>query len=193
MFSNKSKAKVKPRRPVPVGPVPVGAQGKKPAETPRLVKPASGKDKQAAEASEVRSPSNTSSLNPHLFFEGDLKFSGTVLIDCDFRGTVETDDTLVVGVAGNVQAEVSAGVVEVSGAVHGNIRASKSVKVFSGGEVHGNIETPMISMEEGVVFEGNCTRPGAARPVSETLPQAPSADAARKKIVVSENELADMR
>ena len=196
MFSNKNKAKVKNKRPVPGGPAPVSTQNKKGIEKARAVNAVSGKDK-AGEATE-RSATNTSSLNPHLFFEGNLKFTGTVLIDCDFRGTIVTDDTLVVGVAGNLQAEVTAGVIEISGAVHGNIKASTSVKVFSGGEVHGNIETPTISMEEGVVFEGNCTRPGNSTPVAETLQKAlgdapSSGDGSRRKVIVSENELADMR
>ncbi len=198
MFSNKNKAKVKTKRPVPGGP-PVSTQNKKGLEKARAVNAVSGKDK-AGEPE--RSATTTSSLNPHLFFEGNLKFTGTVLIDCDFRGTIETDDTLVVGVAGNVQAEVTAGVIEISGAVHGNITATTSVKVFSGGEVHGNIETPTISMEEGVIFEGNCTRPGATKPVAEALKQAlgeappltsSSKDGSRRKVIVTENELADMR
>ncbi len=200
MFSNKNKAKVKTKRPVPGGPAPVSTQNKKGIEKARAVNAVAAKDK-AADAPE-RSATTTSSLNPHLFFEGNLKFTGTVLIDCDFRGTIETDDTLVVGIAGNVQAEVTAGVIEISGAVHGNIKASTSVKVFSGGEVHGNIETPTISMEEGVIFEGNCTRPGMSKPVAETLQKAlgeappltsSSQDGSRRKVVVTENELADMR
>ncbi len=178
----------------------VNAQSQKPGEKSRTVKAAVSKDA-TGEGKDVRSASSTSSLNPHLFFEGDLRFSGTVLIDCDFRGSIITDDTLVVGVAGNVQAEVTAGVVEISGAVHGNVRATTSVKVFSGGEVHGNIETPTISMEEGVIFEGNCTRPGASKPVAEALKQAlgeappteSGEDGGRRKVIVTENELADMR
>lgn len=199
MFSNKNKAKIKTKRPAPGVTAAVNAQSQKPGEKPRTVKAAVNKD--TGEGKDARSASSTSSLNPHLFFEGNLKFSGTVLIDCDFRGTVVTDDTLVVGASGSLHAEVTAGVVEISGKVHGNIKASNSVKVFSGGEVHGNIETPTISMEEGVVFEGNCTRPGnrpQPEPVAETpqeaqvneparpaQPEPPTLETAREKMIVS--------
>ena len=105
----------------------------------------------------------TSTLCPHLTFEGNLRFSGKVTIDCEFRGSVVTDDTLIVGPSGRLEAEVTAGVVEVSGKVRGNIKARTRVKIFSRGEVHGNIETPTVSMEEGVLFEGNCTRPPEGR------------------------------
>jgi len=115
-----------------------------------------------------------SSLNPHLKFEGTLTYTGTVTIDCHFKGSVITDDTLIVGPSGRLDAEVTAGVVEISGKVHGNVKALKTVKILKGGEVHGNIETPKISMEEGVVFEGNCSRPADA-----PQPAAPPAQAAR--------------
>ena len=110
-------------------------------------------------------------LNQHLAFEGNLKFTGTVTIDCEFRGSILTDDTLVVGSAGRVDAEVSAGVIEISGKVHGNLRAKTRVRILSGGEIYGNIETPTISMDDGVIFEGNCSRPPSqgSRPVQ---PQA---------------------
>ncbi|MBN1444126.1 MAG: polymer-forming cytoskeletal protein [Planctomycetes bacterium] len=106
-----------------------------------------------------------SKLNPNLKFEGTLHYTGTVLVDCEFRGSIVTDDSLVVGPNADIEAELTAGLVEVSGKVRGNISAKRSVRILSGGEVHGNIETPTIAMEEGVVFEGNCTRPsGPAAP-----------------------------
>ncbi|HVR76087.1 MAG TPA: polymer-forming cytoskeletal protein [Planctomycetota bacterium] len=105
------------------------------------------------------SAAHASYLNPHLSFEGNLKYTGTVTIDCDFRGSITTDDTLVVGPTAKVHAEVTAGVLEISGKVEGNVRAKTRVKIYTGGQVVGNIETPTISMEEGVVFEGSCTRP----------------------------------
>lgn len=105
-------------------------------------------------------------MNQHLSFDGNLKFSGTLTIDCEFRGSVTTDDTLVVGAQGRLDAEVSAGIIEVSGKVHGNIRAKTRVKILTGGEVYGNIETPTISMDDGVVFEGNCSRPSGQAPRS---------------------------
>ncbi len=197
MFGTKNKAK----RPALAGAAAASSQNQKAAEKPRPARAPAGQET-AAEAQDARSaPKSSSSLNPHLFFEGNLKFSGTVLIDCDFHGTVVTDDTLVVGVSGNLHAEVTAGVVEISGKVHGNIKASNSVKVFSGGEVHGNIETPTISMEEGVVFEGNCTRPGSRpqpepvagtpqqaqvnEPARPAQPEPPTLESAREKMIVS--------
>jgi cytoskeletal protein CcmA (bactofilin family) len=119
----------------------------------------------------------TSTLNSHMSFEGDLKYQGTVVIDCEFRGKVSTEDALVIGPGARVQAELTAGTVEISGKVQGDIHARQSVRILSGGEVYGNIETPTISMAEGVVFEGNCTRPpGSPKPAALTG-RAPTAGA----------------
>ncbi|MBN2491273.1 MAG: polymer-forming cytoskeletal protein [Planctomycetes bacterium] len=101
----------------------------------------------------------TSTLNPHLSFEGELKYTGKVSVDCEFRGSIVTSDTLLVGPSAVVHANLTVGVIEISGKIHGDVKATKSVRILSGGEVHGNIETPTISMEEGVVFEGSCSRP----------------------------------
>ena len=126
----------------------------------------------------------TSILNPHLAFEGNLKFAGKVIVDCEFRGTINTDDTIIVGSSGNLEAELTAGVVEVSGKVRGNIKAKTRVKILSGGEVHGNLETPTVSMDEGVVFEGNCTRPSDARQTdTSTQAQIARAGAALRKAI----------
>ena len=124
----------------------------------------------------------TSILNPHLAFEGNLKFAGKVIVDCEFRGTIATDDTIIVGSSGNLEAELTAGVVEISGKVRGNIKAKTRVKILSGGEVHGNLETPTVSMDEGVVFEGNCTRSSDARQ-TDTSAQIARAGAALRKAI----------
>ncbi|MCZ6791988.1 MAG: polymer-forming cytoskeletal protein, partial [Planctomycetota bacterium] len=87
------------------------------------------KGRQAGARPESRSSrsSGSSTLNPHLLFEGNLKFTGSVLVDCEFRGSIVTNDVLTVGPSGNVEAEVSAGVVEISGKVYGNIKAKTNV------------------------------------------------------------------
>lgn len=100
-----------------------------------------------------------SSLSKQLEFEGNLRFTGTTTVDCKFRGNIDSEDTLIVGESGRVEGEIHAGTVEISGTVVGNIWASKTVKIHSGSEVTGDIETPTISMEEGVSFAGRCTRP----------------------------------
>jgi cytoskeletal protein CcmA (bactofilin family) len=40
--------------------------------------------------------------------------------------------------------------------VHGNIHAKRSVEIHTPARVRGNISTPSLSIDKGVVFDGNC-------------------------------------
>ncbi len=89
-------------------------------------------------------------------FEGKLTFEGQVRIDGKFTGQIFTKDTLVIGDGAKVAAEISAGTVIVNGVVEGNIRASQTIELHQPGRVKGNLETPSLSMDRGVIFEGAC-------------------------------------
>ena len=89
-------------------------------------------------------------------FEGKLTFEGTVRIDGKFKGEIVSDATLVVGESGKVDADVNIGSISISGEVNGNIKAQKRVEIHAPATVRGNIETPVIIIEEGVFFEGQC-------------------------------------
>ena len=94
-------------------------------------------------------------------FEGKLTFEGQVRIDGKFSGQIFTKDTLVIGEGARVNAEINAGTVIVNGLVEGNIRASQSIELHTPGRVKGNLETPSLSIDKGVMFEGSCKMEGA--------------------------------
>jgi cytoskeletal protein CcmA (bactofilin family) len=89
-------------------------------------------------------------------FEGKLTFEGQVRIDGKFSGQIFTKDTLVIGEGARVNAEINAGTVIVNGAVEGNIRATQLIELHNPGRVKGNMETPSLSIDRGVTFEGSC-------------------------------------
>jgi cytoskeletal protein CcmA (bactofilin family) len=89
-------------------------------------------------------------------FEGKLTFEGTVRIDGKLSGEIFSDDVLVIGEGAEVHAEIDVGEVIVQGTVVGNIRAKRSVEVHSPGRVRGDITTPSLQIDKGVMFEGRC-------------------------------------
>ena len=89
-------------------------------------------------------------------FEGKLTFEGQVRIDGKFSGQIFTKDTLVIGEGARVNAEINAGTVIVNGVVEGNIRATQLIELHTPGRVKGNMETPALSIDKGVMFEGSC-------------------------------------
>jgi cytoskeletal protein CcmA (bactofilin family) len=91
-------------------------------------------------------------LGPGSHFEGKLMFDEIVRLDGTFRGEVTSRDTLIVGDAAEIQAEVNVGTLILSGRFKGNIKASARVELRAPAHVEGNIETPVLVMEEGVVM-----------------------------------------
>lgn len=87
-------------------------------------------------------------------FDGKLSFEGQVRIDGKYTGQIHTKDVLVVGESARVNAEINAGTVIINGQVEGIIRASQLVELHPPARVKGTIETPAMSMEKGVIFEG---------------------------------------
>lgn len=104
-------------------------------------------------------------------FEGKLTFEGTVRIDAKFTGTIVTNDVLVVGEGAKISAEITCGSIVVHGEVTGNIKAKNAVELHHPAKVKGNIETPSLVIEKGVVFHGeakmeNIERGAPAKSVS---------------------------
>ncbi|MGA1841372.1 MAG: bactofilin family protein [bacterium] len=89
-------------------------------------------------------------------FKGILGFNGTFRIDSEFEGEIVTSDTLIIGESAVISAEITVGTIYISGKVIGNINAKERVEINSTGEVYGNIKTPILVIDEGVIFEGNC-------------------------------------
>jgi len=101
-------------------------------------------------------------------FEGKLTFEGTVRIDGKFTGTIVTNDTLVVGEGAKISAEIACGSLIVHGEVQGNVRAKNGIELHQPARMRGNLESPAIMIEKGVIFEGQCkmenlTTSGAAK------------------------------
>ena len=88
--------------------------------------------------------------------EGKYTFSGTVMINGKLRGEIESNDTLIVGEKGVLNATIRAGTVVVSGEVVGNILAAERVELRGTARMFGDVEAPVVVVEEGVLFEGHC-------------------------------------
>jgi cytoskeletal protein CcmA (bactofilin family) len=89
-------------------------------------------------------------------FEGKLTFQGTVRVDAEFVGSISTDGVLVVGEAARIKADVTCGTIIVHGEVNGNVKARSEVELHASARVFGDLETPSIVIEKGVVFHGAC-------------------------------------
>jgi len=93
-------------------------------------------------------------------FKGIVTFEGTLRIDGRLEGEIHTKGTVVVGEHAVIEGDISADVVISGGRVTGNVIAKEKVQLLSTGIVLGTIKTPLLSVEEGVRFMGNCEAAG---------------------------------
>jgi len=96
-------------------------------------------------------------LGPGSQFEGKLVFNEIVRLDGAFRGEVTSHDTLIVGESADIQADVQVGTLILSGKFKGNVKAKSRVELRAPANVEGSIETPALSVEDGVVLNGTIT------------------------------------
>jgi cytoskeletal protein CcmA (bactofilin family) len=87
-------------------------------------------------------------------FEGKLRFQGTMRIDGHFKGEASAQGNLIVGEDALIEGDLKVSYASISGEVHGNIVAEQRVDLRAPSKVFGNIQSPAVVMEEGVIFEG---------------------------------------
>ena len=111
-----------------------------------------------------RSTELSAYLDERSDIEGTYTFSGTAMLNGKLRGAIQSNDTLIVGERGVLTANISAGCVLIRGEVVGNVSATERVELRGSARVFGDIEAPVVVIEEGVLFEGHC-RMTKTRPV----------------------------
>lgn len=55
-----------------------------------------------------------------------------------------------------IEAKIHASALEISGEIHGNLIADQRIEIHAPGKVLGNIQVPIVIIDEGAIFEGNC-------------------------------------
>jgi len=88
--------------------------------------------------------------------QGRLTFVGTLAMNGKFHGELLTADTLLLGQKGEVEAEVQVAVGIISGQIKGNIAGRERIELSRTARIFGNIVTPVLVLEEGAVFDGQC-------------------------------------
>jgi len=117
----------------------------------------------------------TTLINEGTEIEGKVTFSGTVLLNGRIRGEILSSDSLVVGEKGVVNASIRAGVVEISGEVVGNVSATDRIELHANCRVYGDIEAPVVIIDEGALLEGQCRMTkGRPKDITGSSPRDPS-------------------
>lgn len=95
-------------------------------------------------------------------FKGTITYNGTVRIDGTLDGEIHTDGILLVGEEAVITAKVTAGTIVCKGKITGDIHVKDKMKLRAPAIINGGITTPMLSIEEGVLFNGTLEMEQAA-------------------------------
>lgn len=88
--------------------------------------------------------------------EGTLQLEGTFRINAEVKGTIISQDTIVLGEDAKVEGQIEGSQVIVAGRFDGVLRAKTRVEIQPKGIVTGEVHTPCLAIEAGGVFDGRC-------------------------------------
>ena len=99
-------------------------------------------------------------------FEGELRFKDTFRIDGSLKGRIVSDNTLIVGESGRVDADIECGVVSIRGNVTGRVHGRERIELLAGSRVQATLVSPKLVIEEGAFFQGQCDMGEKAAPAA---------------------------
>jgi cytoskeletal protein CcmA (bactofilin family) len=103
-------------------------------------------------------------------FKGVITYNGTVRIDGRLDGEIHTAGVLMVGQEAVITAKVTAGTVISRGHITGDVVAAGRVRLLAPAILNGSVKTPLLSMEEGVLFNGSLEMAKAEAPQEARSP-----------------------
>jgi len=97
-------------------------------------------------------------------FKGTIECEGTVRIDGKVDGKILARDSVIIGETGIIKADIMAPNIVIGGKVTGNMTAENRLELLSAAQLYGDIQTPVLAIAEGVIFQGNCNMKGKVEP-----------------------------
>ena len=96
-------------------------------------------------------------IGENSFFTGSFIVNGSLRIDGTFEGKHLQAEQLYIGHSGKIKTNINAVSLIVEGLIIGNINASNRVLLMPTAKVYGDIKTPELIIQNGVILEGRCT------------------------------------
>ena len=99
-------------------------------------------------------------LGKETLFEGKMTFEGVFRLDGKFEGEVFDSGTLIVGETAIIKGKIGINTIIINGLVEGDVYAKVRVEIHPTGKVYGKLFTPILTINEGGIFEGHCKMEG---------------------------------
>jgi cytoskeletal protein CcmA (bactofilin family) len=99
-------------------------------------------------------------LGKETVFEGKMTFEGVFRLDGRFEGQIFDSGALIVGETAVVKGKIGVNSIVINGLLEGEVNAKGRTEIHSTGKFYGNIVTPILTINEGGIFEGHCKMEG---------------------------------
>ncbi|MGL4366741.1 MAG: bactofilin family protein [Brevinemataceae bacterium] len=98
----------------------------------------------------------TNIIGSNSIFEGKIKLNGELRIDGKYKGTELNIQNLIVGKQGTIHSDIKTECLTVEGTICGNIISRIRAMFLPTAKILGNISTPELIIQHGVILEGLC-------------------------------------
>ncbi len=99
-------------------------------------------------------------ISPGTVINGSLSTKNDVRISGRVDGEVQADGKVILANDGYVNGNINAGEADVAGTVEGELNISDRLLLRQTARIKGDIQTKILLVEEGAVFEGACRMEG---------------------------------
>jgi cytoskeletal protein CcmA (bactofilin family) len=89
-------------------------------------------------------------------FNGKIISEGIFQLDGKVEGEIFHRGTLIIGKTAVIKGKVEVNTIILNGMFEGEVNAKERVEIDSKGKLYGTISTPILVIQDGGVFDGNC-------------------------------------
>ena len=105
-------------------------------------------------------------LSQDVEIKGTVSFGDELTTHGKIEGEVHSTGQFTIGKTGSIQGDITAARVSVHGIVNGNIAVTEKCELRGAAQLHGDLESPSLVIEEGATFIGR----SSVRPKGSSLP-----------------------
>lgn len=128
--------------------------------------------------------SSVAIVGKSIVIKGELSGNEDLVLEGAVDGTITlTDNNLVVGADGRVNANIFARSVTITGKVEGDVTANERVEITATGSLKGNIRAPRLVINDGAFFQGTVEMKKVTGTHAEPKGKAMAAEAHGKPVV----------
>lgn len=122
------------------------------------------------DSDDLSSPAETV-VGPSVKIQGDLNSEGNIRIEGSVAGKVKTTQSVLIGEAAKLTADVNAGSAIVGGEIQGNMKISGNLVLQKTARVNGDITCAILRVEDGAQFTGKCNMSGSQTGTASHQPE----------------------